>query len=151
MTSEDELLRVSRGVSQGYGLYDEEEEPKKALDVHKYKTKQCKNWAISKNCTYGDRCVFAHGDVEQRQRVSDYGDGRKGSKHDLRRGGRNIAVPQTRRFREEEEAYQFLTTLQNSFVTDNTMLVQVTNQLAIYQHHEPLWWVPITPLGCTSF
>lgn len=42
-----------------------------AIDVNKYKTKVCRNWQQGTPCPYGDRCVFAHGDVDMR-RLTDH-------------------------------------------------------------------------------
>eukprot|EP01063_Lacrimia_lanifica_P020816 TRINITY_DN280_c1_g1_i3.p2 TRINITY_DN280_c1_g1~~TRINITY_DN280_c1_g1_i3.p2 ORF type:complete len:368 (+),score=153.63 TRINITY_DN280_c1_g1_i3:60-1163(+) len=36
-----------------------------AIDRTKLKTKICRNWQSGVSCPYGDRCAFAHGDVER--------------------------------------------------------------------------------------
>eukprot|EP01064_Diplonema_japonicum_P021727 TRINITY_DN3129_c0_g1_i9.p1 TRINITY_DN3129_c0_g1~~TRINITY_DN3129_c0_g1_i9.p1 ORF type:complete len:139 (+),score=26.13 TRINITY_DN3129_c0_g1_i9:41-457(+) len=134
----DETL-MGHGLDMGFG-FEEEEEQKKAIDTQKYKTKQCKNWLLSKNCTYGDRCVFAHGDVEQRRALDT---GVKGGSRRIPRGKRYSS-------KEEEEAAQFLNTLQSSYVSDNATLALVSTQLNMYKQG-PIWWTPIAPTGTSAF
>ena len=43
---------------------DLKNQPKPKVDKTKYKTEMCKNWIESGQCRYGNKCQFAHGNVE---------------------------------------------------------------------------------------
>lgn len=46
-------------------------EKKNICYEEKYKTALCKNWNLG-SCTYGEKCVFAHGDLELRKSLGSY-------------------------------------------------------------------------------
>ena len=69
LSTQDEL-EYSRAVPLVCSVEEaqmQEQDVQSAIDPTKFKTKMCRNWAQGSECPYGDRCVFAHGEVDKRK------------------------------------------------------------------------------------
>eukprot|EP01060_Flectonema_neradi_P004900 TRINITY_DN13220_c1_g1_i1.p1 TRINITY_DN13220_c1_g1~~TRINITY_DN13220_c1_g1_i1.p1 ORF type:complete len:158 (+),score=42.03 TRINITY_DN13220_c1_g1_i1:59-532(+) len=105
---------------------------KKAIDVQKYKTRICKNWSTSGTCGYGPRCVFAHGDVEQRRAMDPAA---------RRRGRDEEMIPNT----------DLQLQLQMQQMLDFQMLQAAAQNVQQPASTGATYWVPITTAGVTAF
>eukprot|EP00754_Rhynchopus_humris_P050352 Rhum_TRINITY_DN8917_c0_g1::Rhum_TRINITY_DN8917_c0_g1_i1::g.30616::m.30616 len=106
-----------------------------AANGYKYKTKLCKNWAMTKTCHYGSRCSFAHGNVEQRPAQEEYFGDRRVRRDGVGGESQGLQGPDP-----QVDAQAGL----------DPMIALLQMQMQQTPSQPPIWWVP-AHTGTTSF